>query len=209
MRVVISIEGDLEQMMADEVLTAEKAVTRAMRRFAASGKAEWRGQVSRALGAKLGNAVRSAVYPKTGESIEAAAQVYTRAPEIIGAHERGVTIRSKDGFWLAIPTVEAGPARRGTRMTPGAWEQKTGRRLRFIYRRGLASLLVADAKFTKAGRVGKGRMTKSGRYGTGAVSVVIFILVPQVRLPKRLSLMASGERLAAQIPADIVANWPE
>lgn len=209
MRVSITIDGDLQKMMADEVLAAEKAVTRAMRGFASAGKADWRAQVARSLGSRLGNAVRSQVYPKSGESIEAAGMVYTKAPEIIGAHEQGVTIRSRDGFWLAIPTAEAGSNYKRQRMTPGLWEQKTGRRLRFIYRRGRPSLLVADAKFTKAGRVGKGRMTKAGRYGKGSVSVVIFILVPQVKLPKRLSLMAAGERLAAGIPAAIVKNWPE
>jgi hypothetical protein len=56
---------------------------------------------------------------------------------IIGAHDTGPLIRSKDGFWLAIPTPAAGKSTRGGRRgsaptTPGEWEHRIGLRLRFI-----------------------------------------------------------------------------
>ena len=54
----------------------------------------------------------------------------------------GPLIRSKNGFWLAIPTQAAGKSTRGGRITPGEWERRTGLRLRFIYRRRGPSLLL-------------------------------------------------------------------
>ena len=81
-----------------------------------------------------------------GESLNAAALVWSNAPVIIGAHDTGPLIRSKNGFWLAIPTPAAGKSTRGGRITPGEWERRTGLRLRFIYRRRGPSLLVAEGR---------------------------------------------------------------
>ena len=44
---------------------------------------------------------------------------------------------------------------------------------------------------------------------TGAATVVIFILVPQVRLAKRLDLARDAERAHAALPGLIVANWED
>jgi hypothetical protein len=38
----------------------------------------------------------------------------------------GPLIRSKDGFWLAIPLPAAGTSLRGGRITPGEWERRRG-----------------------------------------------------------------------------------
>ena len=43
-----------------------------------------------------------------GESAEAAAYVWSRAPKIVDAFDRGVVIRSGSGLFLAIPTAAAG-----------------------------------------------------------------------------------------------------
>ncbi|WP_442872968.1 DUF6441 family protein [Aurantimonas sp. C2-3-R2] len=58
--------------------------------------------------------MRSQNFPRSGESLDAAALVWSKAPVVIGAHDTGPLIRSKDGFWLAIPTPAAGkvPPRR-------------------------------------------------------------------------------------------------
>jgi hypothetical protein len=44
---------------------------------------------------------------------------------------------------------------------------------------------------------------------TGAATVVIFILVPQVRLRKRLDLDRDVERAYEALPSMILANWLE
>jgi len=126
-RIVAALEGDLEKHMADESEGAKEAVTGAVREAGEGLKRDWRGQVTAArLGQRLANTIRSQHYPKGRKSISAAALVYSRAPKLIDAFDRGVTIRARNGLWLAIPTPAAGRARGGTRITPGQWEQRTG-----------------------------------------------------------------------------------
>jgi hypothetical protein len=133
---------------------------------------------------------------------------------IVGAHNTGPLIRSKNGFWLAIPMPVAGKSSRGGRVTPGAWERRTGMRLRFVYRRTGPSLLVADnVRVSKAGRVRENiTRHKDGRVSSrlqGRATAVIFLLVPQVKLPKRLDLARDARAVENALPGMIVANWTE
>src|SRR5690606_26040961 len=152
-RIVAAIQGDLRKHMAAEIKGAEKAITTAVRIAGAGLKADWRGQIMAAgLGPRLSRTIRDQYYPKSGESISAAALVYSRASKIVDAFNRGVVIRSSEGFWLAIPTDLAGRGLKGGRITPGEWGRRTGIRLRFVYRRGQSALLVADnARINKRG----------------------------------------------------------
>jgi len=206
MKLGLDISSDLVAVMAAEVKAGEKAVTAAMREAGTGLKSDWRGQITQAgLGRRLGNSIRSQTYPKVGESLDAAAMVWSKAPVIIGAHDTGPLIRSKDGFWLAIPTPAAGKGARGRRLSPGEWERRRGLRLRFVYRRRGPSLLVADGRLNNRG-LGVASRSKTGR---GKATVPIFLLVPQVKLAKRLDLARDAERAQAAVPGLIVANWVE
>ena len=206
MKLDLSVTGDIVNAMRAEVLAGEKAVTTAMRAAGNDLKTNWRAQITRArLGQRLANTIRSKTYPAAGESLEAAALVWSNAPQIIGAHDTGPLIRSKDGFCLAIPTPAAGKGTRGKALTPGEWERRRGLRLRFVYRRGGPSLLVADGRLNSRG-LGVASRSKTGR---GQSTVPIFLLVPQVKLRKRLDLARDAERAQAAIPGLIVANWLE
>ena len=206
MKLNLDISPDLVAVMAAEISAGEKAVSAAMREAGAGLKAAWRGQITGAgLGHRLANSIRSQTYPKVGESLSAAALVWSRAPQIISAHDAGLMIRSKSGFWLAIPTAAAGKGPGGRRITPGQWEQRRGLRLRFVYRRNGPSLLVADGRLNSRG-LGVASRSKTGR---GQSTVPIFLLVPQVKLSKRLNLERDAERAQAAIPGLIVANWLE
>jgi hypothetical protein len=206
-QVQVTVVGDLQKELVAEAKGAERAVTAAIRLAGAGVKAGWREQIASAgLGERLGRTIRDQYYPKGGTSISAAALVYSRASHIVGAFDQSVTIRSKDGFWLAIPTNAAGKGARGGRITPGEWERRTGIRLRFVYRRGRPGLLVADqARINKRGQA-KASRSKTGR---GQVSSVIFILVPQVQLSKRLNLDAVAREWQDRLPALVVQNWPD
>ncbi len=202
----IRIDGlpDFAGLMAAEVAAGERAVTAALREAGAGLKAAWRGQITGAgLGTRLANSIRLASFPKSGDSLNAAALVWSNAPVIIGAHDTGPLIRSKNGFWLAIPTPAAGKSTRGGRTTPGDWERRTGLRLRFIYRRRGPSLLVAEGRLNSKGRA-VGSRAKTGR---GLTTMPVFLLVPQVKLPKRLDLARDAERAVDGVPGRIVANW--
>ena len=204
MKLDLSVTGDIVTAMRAEILAGEKAVTTAMRAAGTGLKSDWRAQITRArLGQRLSNTIRSKTYPAAGESLEAAALVWSKAPQIIGAHDTGPLIRSKDGFWLAIPTPAAGKGTRGKTLTPGDWERRRGLRLRFIYRRNGPSLLVADGRLNSRG-LGVASRSKTGR---GRSTVPIFLLVPQVKLAKRLDLARDAERAQAAVPGLIVARW--
>ena len=47
------------------------------------------------------------------------------------------------------------------------------------------------------------------RKGRGVATVPIFLLVPQVKLPKRLDLARNAERAHDAVPGLIVAKWVE
>jgi hypothetical protein len=206
MKLKLEINPDLAALMQAEIRAGEKAVTTAMREAGTSLKSAWRGQITGAgLGTRLGNSIRLATYPKGGESLNAAALVWSNAPVIVGAHDIGPLIRSKNGFWLAIPTQAAGKSTRGGRITPGEWERRTGLRLRFIYRRRGPSLLVAEGRLNSKGRAVVSR-SKTGR---GVITAPIFLLVSQVKLPKRLNLVRDAARAHDAMPSLILANWME
>ena len=206
MKLDITISPNLAAIMAAEIKAGEKAVTAAMRAAGTQLKSDWRGQITQAgLGRRLGNSIRSQTYPKVGESLDAAALVWSKAPVIIGAHDTGPLIRSKDGFWLAIPTEAAGKGVRGRRLTPGEWERRRGLRLRFIYRRRGPSLLVAEGRLNTKGSA----VASKSKTGRGVTTVPIFLLVPQVKLRKRLDLARDAKAAQKRIPGAIVANWLE
>lgn len=204
MKLKLTIQPDIAALMQAEITAGEKAVTAAMREAGNGLKTAWRGQITGAgLGTRLGNSIRLATYPKASASLNAAALVWSNAPVIVGAHDAGPLIRSKDGFWLAIPTAAAGKSTRGGRITPGEWERRTGLRLRFVYRRRGPSLLVAEGRLNTKGRAVASR-SKTGR---GVATVPIFLLVPQIKLRKRLDLARAVRQAADSVPGRIVGGW--
>jgi Family of unknown function (DUF6441) len=141
----------------------------------------------------------------------AAGLVYSRAPVVVAAHDEGALIRSKNGFWLSIPLPAAGTGPRGKRITPGLWERMRGQRLRFVYRAGKPSLLVADNQRARAGKRG-GFTTASAsaqQSGKGLVSVPIFLLVPQAQLKKKFDINSAVQRWESQLIKNVISNWPD
>jgi Family of unknown function (DUF6441) len=79
--------------------------------------------------------------------------------------------------------------------------------LRFVPRQGGPSLLVVDglrASFSRKSGALRGfrRATDRARQrGDGLTTVVMFLLVPQVKLRKRLDVAQAAERWSGQLPA--------
>ena len=200
----MEIVGELGAMMSAEIAAGEKAVTKAVGDAGNSLKTASRGQITSAgLGARLSRTIRSDLYPKGQPSLNTAALVWSNAPVIVGAHDEGALIRSRNGFWLAIPTAAAGKSARGGRISPGEWERRRGLRLRFVYRRSGPSLLVAEGRLNARG-LGVASRSKTGR---GLTTVPIFLLVPQVKLRKRLDLDRAAKAAQDGIPGAIVTHW--
>jgi hypothetical protein len=209
MRLTAALSGDLSKLLAEEVRAAETAVTAGVRQAGQGLKAELRQQVTSAgLGGRLANAWRDRHYPN--QKVDAASLVWTKAPQIIRAFDEGVTIRSRRGHWLAIPTENA--PRRGTdgkRISPSTFPQHRLGRLRLVTRPGKAPLLVVDGLRASTGRRG-GFQRASQRAllsGQGLVTVVMFVLVPQVTLRKRLDVEAGARRWHAHLPRLVLEAW--
>ena len=129
MKLTATTIGSLGQIMAEEVRAGEKAATAAVRQAGEGLKTAWRAQIIGAgLGTRLAKTIRSQTYPRSGQSLNAAVVVWSKAPVIVGAHDTGPLIRSRNGFWLAIPTPAAGKSLRGGRITPREWERRNGLR---------------------------------------------------------------------------------
>ncbi|MCA3793298.1 MAG: hypothetical protein IOC66_13510 [Burkholderia sp.] len=212
MRINVQIEGSMAAWSLTEVRAGERAVQRGIAQSTVSLKGLLRGQITGAqLGGRLAGSIRSEVYPKGKPSMNAAGLVFSKAPKIIDAFDKGPLIRAESGLWLAIPLPNIGKGPRGRKLTPGEWEKRTGRQLRFVYRRGRTALLVDEGK-KAPGNVFVRRRTRGGtrlmepRTFKNRI-VPIFTLVPQVKLRKRLDIARAATQATQNLAAAIVSNW--
>jgi hypothetical protein len=207
MKFVATIARSLQADMQAELRGLERAVATGTRQAGQSLKTELRRQVTSAgLGQRLANSWRDKHYPN--HKLDAASLVYTKAPQIIHAFDEGVVIRSKRRRFLAIPTENA--PRKGTdgkRISPSTFPEHRFGPLRFVPRHRGPSLLVVDGLRASVSRKtgelrGFRRATdRARRSGQGLATVVMFLLVPQVNLSKRLDVARAAERWSAQLPS--------
>lgn len=210
MKLGVDISPDLAKLMAAEIAAGQRAVTQGVREVGEQLKADWRKQITGAgLGQRLALTIRSRHYPAGRESFGAAAMVWSKAPQIVAGHDEGALLRSADGFWLAIPTPAAKQMFRREQATPAKFEERTGLRLRLIYRKGRPGLLVADELRARSGKRGGFAVASktARRTGRGLTTVPMFILVPQVKLPKRLDLARDARKAEARLADAIVGKW--
>ena len=213
MRFKAAISGSLIELMKKEIAAAESAVTSGVKQVTDGIKLNLRQQVlSAGLGRGLSMAWQSKMYPQGKKSIKAAGYIYSKAPDVIYAFSYGVVIKSSKGLFLAIPTPAA-PKRGsdGKRISPSNFPEASLGKLRFVYRPGRVSLLVVDDLRAKGGkRGGFGKASNSAIVkGRGVTTVVMFLLVPQVSLKKRLDIESAVGKWEPRLPDAVLANWPE
>lgn len=211
MRLAVALTGSLREALAAEMAAGERAVSAAMRAAGDAAKADFRAMtVAGGLGARLAKTWRSETYPRGRPSLGAAALVWSKAPKLMRAFDEGALIRGKDGLWLAIPTENA-PKRGvgGKRIAPSTFPEASLGRLRFVYRRGNSALLVVDDLRARRGkRGGFARATDKARAsGRGLTTVVMFTLVRQARLRKRVDIASVAEKWGARLPGLVLDAW--
>jgi hypothetical protein len=228
MKIAASIVKDLSTILQEEVRAGEIAVTRAIKAETERLKTELRQQVVSAFAERsrgIANVWRSRVFPQTGESLRAAGIVWTKVPNIVDAFERGVTIRARNGRFLAIPTgFNRQGGRRGAkpRVTP---QQMVASRKAFLrpFRSGRGFVWCLPVR--QGERIGRRRApliagglvaVATGRRKAAAAwqqsllaqgFVPMFLLLPEVRLGKRLDAQRAGNQALARLPAAIVRKW--
>jgi Family of unknown function (DUF6441) len=207
MKLAATVARSLQADMQAELSDIERAIAAGTRDAGRGLRTELRRQVASAgLGQRLANSWRDQHYPN--QKLDAASLVYTKAPQIIRAFDEGAVIRSRRGRFLAIPTENA--PRKGTdgkRISPSTFPEHRFGPLRFVPRPRGPSLLVVDglrASFSrKSGELrGFRRATeRARRSGQGLTTVVMFLLVLQVKMRKRLNVVRAAERWSGQLPA--------
>ena len=189
MHLKAAVEGSLVEYMEREYQNCARAVTKGVSLAANGLKTAMRTQVKSAgLGSRLANTWRGDVYPKAKNSISAAGVVYTKAQKIMEGFEFASVIRSPNGFWLAVPTTAIKKRAYGKRMTPALYERSKGVQLRFVYRSHGASFLVHEQR---------------------KKTIIAFILVPQVKMPKIINFETESKKWQAKVPSLIVQNWSD
>ena len=207
MKLTATIVGSLKTDMRAELRRIERAIPGGVKAAGDGLKGSLRKQVVAAgLGARLSRTWRGRTYANKGH--DAASLVWSKAPQIMLAFDRGALIKGKGGRWLAIPTPAA-PKRGvgGKRLTPATFPTARHGPLRMVRRSGRAALLVVDdvRVSAKTGRVGRqakgGGRTKSGSYKQGIATVAMFVLVRQVKLRRRLNVARAVESWTRRLPA--------
>ncbi len=212
LRLEAALGGDLTRLLEAELRSGRSAARAGVKETTEFLKSRLRDQVTGAgMGRRLANTWRARVFPGGAvKTLSPAGFVWTKAPRIVQAFDEGVVVKSKAGFFLAIPTENAPRRLARRRPTPALFEQVKGIPLRLVFRRTGPSLLVADMRASQGRRGGFRKASASAlRTGRGLVSAPIFILVPQVRLPKRLNVRAATRQAEDRLAASIVKHWRE
>ena len=213
MRVRAAIEGNLNNIVAQELKDATAGAREGMKEGTNLLKTRLRSQIQRAgLGPKLAKTWQGRFYDND-RGLNVAGFVYSKAQRLVGAFSEGTTIRAKSGRLLAIPTEHA-PKRgrdRRRRATPDNWNASRFGPLKFIPSAGRRTglLVVEENRLSKkTGRAtGRAKRTKTGRMGRGAATIVMFVLVPQVRLKKRLNIRAAESQVVNLLPRLILRKY--
>jgi len=232
MKFTAQIKGNIAEYMRLEAEGGARAASRVMGEETRALQLGLRAQVNAAFGAKgrgIGNAWRSKTFPRR-PSLGAAGLVYSKMPAVVDAFEKGALIRPKGGKkYLAIPTGfnaaqgRRGRGEKGMRVTPAQMVASKQAFMRpFKNGRGFVWCLPVKAG-EQTGRKRRTRLMAGGvaEVGTGSRKgreawargllaqgmVPMFILLPSVKLPKKLDIVPVARSVAARIPGRFVAEW--
>lgn len=179
----LALTGDLEGFARRTDAAFVAAVRNAAERQGKRAQLALREDVREGgLGDKVANTWRLKIFDNAGAA--PAAFVWSKAPTIVQAFTQGVTIARAGGLWLAIPTDNV-PAAGRRPMTPVEVEARFNQDLIIIPSgKPGTSLAFVDAV---AAKNAKGfRPQTPGRKARKLVRVLMFVLVQQVHLKKRL-----------------------
>lgn len=188
LQVNLAWQGDLAGFARETHLKFARGARNAAEKQAARAKLAYRGAVrSAGLGDRLANTVRVDIYPKSASvhTHAPAVHVWTKAPAILYAFSTGVTIKGRQGLWLAIPTQNT--PRKGRRLaTPEETEVMFNQDLTVLHGRGGQLLAFVDVVRAKSGKGFRKATRLRQKDGRTKQLVLMFVFVRQVRLQKRV-----------------------
>lgn len=222
MRIGAAIKGDLRKQVSKEWREAGRAIRKGLREAGKGLQADLRKDAEVAGLGKLARAWRVRVYGGKRGPWESAALVYPKGGErtrgALWAFEHGATIRATNSRYLLIPT---GFNRKGGRRGGRVLYQPSELTDSFVQRTKNGHLLlfarVGHAQTKVKGRVRDRAYVNERLLGSGRVrrtkeilkagAVPMFVLVPQIRVTKRLNMAAIVRRWEARLPSLVVKHW--
>ena len=220
MRITLSLGGNAAASLRREADALIAAAVGGVADATAALEQTLRGQVLAAgLGPRLANTWRSRVFPPT--ATKAAGGVWTVAPLIIEGFDEGATIVARNGSrWLAIPTANVPPRSWGTKapgghprrlMTPVEVEAAFNRDLRMVQPPGrpVAYLIMDQLVAARSGRGLRQATSRRLAQGRSAQPILMFVLVPQVTLSKRLDITGAVAAVEAEFPGMIERHFEQ
>jgi len=203
MRLTAHILKSFEKETREEIHVLSQQTLKSVKAAGKGLKGDLAAHIKHAgLGSRLSHTWRLKVFKN--DSFNAAALITSRAPHIIESFDQGAVIRSIHGKWLAIPT-SAAPKKGvdGRRITPLTFPEKRYGRLRFLKRpQGHAVLVVDQATISKGGRIKPLSSRGKGK------ALAMFVLLPQVRLIKRLDIARVALHWQNQLASFLGKNRP-
>lgn len=221
MRITAAISGDLTKIMLRERKDAAIAVTKGITEASVGLKNDLRKKIASAgLGKRLPKTWQHKIFPKGRQkSTGAAGLVFSKAPGLMVTLNRDNLIKASRKRFLAIPTENAPKIKvKGGALRPipaNEWKSSGAERslgpLHLISRRGKPALLVANlqARKNKGGFTLSFESEKKRAGGKRRVTVIMYVLVKTVRLPRRINIDSLPGKWADQIDELILKNYPE
>lgn len=219
---------NVRRVLEADVQAGRVAASVVVRRATDDLKSELRAQVENAFQSRrLVGTWRAKLFPRSGRpSLGAAGIVFSKAPSIMDAFERGATIRPTGGRrYLAIPTAfNRQGGRRGARPRVSPAQMVATRQafvVRLRAREGLAWCLPVR-RGTRAGRgrapliaggvvpVATARRKGAARWQARLLEqgfVPMYLLLPTVRLTKRLDVAGAAHRVLRRLPSQFMMEW--
>jgi len=223
MRVQAAILGDLRKIMAEEGERVGGAVGAAVREATNGLRQDWAGNINEAGLGKLSKSVRRKIYVNASDPLSTTGFVYisgASARKAVEAFEFGAIIRPTGSRYLAIPThFNRKGGRKGGKVLfrpdqiPGAFVRRTAEGSLMLFAKVAKAQrkrkgVVRDLAFVNTQMLGSGRVRRTDeilKYG----AVPMFLLVPQVRISKRLTLMALRDKWLNEMPRMILRRMEQ
>jgi|GEM_PF-84968 len=219
MRITAALSGDLNKIMLQERRDAAIGVTKGITEATVGLKNDLRRHTELAgLGRRLPKTWRSKIFP-TGQkkSTGAAGFVFSKAPKLLTVFSQNNVIKARRKKFLALPTENVpletvrGGAKRpipALRWNSSGAESSFGP-LHLVSRRGKTPVLIANLISNVAGTRARFGTEKQRARGRRRVSVIMYVLVKTVRLPRKINIDNLAEKWADQIDEQILKNYPK
>lgn len=217
------VDGDLRAWAEREGQKWTRAIDAGVTETTDSLKTDLRNRVRAAgLGERLPNTIRGKVYRKPGKPTRGL--VYANrgknrgqrtpghpgsAATILAAFAHGATIRPVNGSqYLWIPTKEV-PRIGKYRMTPGEVEERFRQDFRIIRAKNGRLLAVVDVVAGKNKRGYRAPTAKRLAQGRTTAIVVMFTLVREAHIPKRLDFDTPRVKAERDLAANVAKAYSE